>query len=260
MSVAEVNGQRISFQDSNGDGPPILFSHGLLMDGSMFDAQVAGLSDQFRGITWDERAHGATQAAGSFSYWDSTADALALLDHLGIERAVFAGMSQGGFVAMRAALIAPERVRGLVLIDTQAGLEDPDTLPLYQAMHDEWIANGPANVQEAVASIIFGPGIDPDAWYGKWAAQDRTQFSLAFAALVERDELVDRLGEIAIPTLIVHGSEDAAIPLWRAEQLRDGIAGPTDLVVVEGAGHASNMANPDLVNQAIASFVSALPT
>jgi pimeloyl-ACP methyl ester carboxylesterase len=258
MSVAEVNGQRISYQDSRGAGPAIIFSHGFLMDGSMFDTQVAGLGDEFRCVTWDERGHGGTKAGTGFTYWDSAADALALLDHLGIERAVFAGMSQGGFLSLRAALSAPERVRGLVLIDSQSGLEDPEALPLYTAMHDEIMANGPAAVQEAIASIVFGPGIDVDPWYAKWAAHDRTEFSIAFQALVERDDVSDRLGEISAPTLIIHGSVDAAIPLWRAEELRDGIPGAGEIVLVEGAGHASNMSHPDLVNQAIASFVRSL--
>jgi 3-oxoadipate enol-lactonase len=255
MSVAEVNGQRISFEDSGGDGPPILFSHGFLMDGSMFDRQVAGLADEFRCITWDERGHGGTTANGPFTYWDSADDALALLDHLGVARAVFAGMSQGGFVSMRAALQARDRVRGLVLIDTQAGLEDAEVMPLYKGLHDEWVTNGPANIQELVASLIFGAGIDVDPWYAKWAARDRTAFTIPFTTLVERDELTERLGEITQPTLIVHGTADAAIPIWRAEQLRDGIPGTRDLVLVEGAGHAANMSHPDLVNAAIASFV-----
>jgi len=258
MSVAEVNGQRISFEDSGGSGHAILFSHGFLMDGSMFDAQVAGLKEEFRCVTWDERGHGGTAAGGPFTYWDSAADAIALLDHLGIERAVLAGMSQGGFVSMRAALTAPERVRGLVLIDTQSGLEDPDTLPLYQALHDEWVANGPAGVQEVVASLILGPGIDAAPWYDKWGAMDPATFTDPFTTLVTRDELTERLGEITQPTLIIHGTADAAIPLWRAEQLRDGIPGARDLVLVEGGSHAANMCNPDLVNAAIASFVRGL--
>jgi pimeloyl-ACP methyl ester carboxylesterase len=258
MSVAEVNGQRISYEDSGGEGPAIIFSHGFLMDGSMFDQQVAGLRDQCRCITWDERGHGKTLANGPFTYWDSAADALALLDHLGIERAVFAGMSQGGFISLRVALTAPERVRGLVLIDTQAGLEDPEALPLYTALHDEWVANGPAAVQEMVAALIFGPGIDIDPWYAKWGALDRTLFSEPFRTLVDRDELTGRLGEITASTLIFHGTADAAIPVWRAEELRDGLAGATELVLLDGAGHAANMSHPDEVNQATARFMAGL--
>ncbi|HEY3842325.1 MAG TPA: alpha/beta hydrolase [Acidimicrobiales bacterium] len=258
MSVAELNGQRISYTDHGGSGPAIIFSHGFLMDGSMFDAQVAGLRDEFRCITWDERGHGATPVTGPFTYWDSAHDALALLTLLGLEQAVFAGMSQGGFISLRAALEAPERVRALVLIDTQSGVEDPDALPLYTALHDEWVANGPAAVQEVVASLIFGEGIDIAPWYDKWAALDRSAFTEPFNTLVGRDDITDRLGEITQPTLIVHGSADAAIPMWRAEQLRDGIAETRDLVVAEGAGHAANMSHPDLVNQSIATFLHQL--
>jgi pimeloyl-ACP methyl ester carboxylesterase len=258
MSVAEVNGQRITYTDSGGDGPAIIFSHGFLMDGSMFDAQVEGLKGEFRCVAWDERGHGETPALAPFTYWDSADDALALLTHLGIESAVFAGMSQGGFISLRAALRAPERVRALVLIDTQSGLEDPEALPLYQALHDEWVANGPAAVQEMVASLIFGEGIDIDPWYAKWGAMDPSAFTIPFDTLVGRDEITDRLGEITQPTLIFHGTADAAIPMWRAEQLRDGIAGTKDLVPLEGAGHASNMSHADAVNQAIAGFLRSL--
>ena len=91
MPVADVNGQSINFADSGGDKPAILFSHGFLMDHTMFDAQVETFADQWRCVRWDERGFGATPATAPFSYWDSADDAVALLDHLGIESAVFVG-------------------------------------------------------------------------------------------------------------------------------------------------------------------------
>ena len=258
MSFAEVNGQRISYSDSGGDGPAVIFSHGFLMDGSMFEAQVEVLRGDYRCVTWDERGHGETTALGPFTYWDSADDALALLTHLGIEQATFAGMSQGGFLSMRAALRAPERVRALVLIDSQSGLEDPDMLPLFDAMYEEWMANGPAAVQEAAAAMILGPDVDTSGWYAKWAALDRSQFTFPYRTLIDRDEITDRLCQISQPTLIIHGSADAAIPMWRAEQLRDGLPGFRELVVVDGAGHASNVSRPDVVNAALAVFLRSL--
>jgi len=123
MSFADVNGQHIYFEDSGGDGTAVLFSHGFLMDHEMFEPQVAALAGEFRCITWDERGFRQTEATSDFTYWDSADDALALLTHLGIARAFLVGMSQGGFLSMRAALRAPERVRGLGLIDTQSGPE-----------------------------------------------------------------------------------------------------------------------------------------
>jgi pimeloyl-ACP methyl ester carboxylesterase len=255
MDLAEVNGQRIAYTDSGGDADAIIFSHGFLMDGSMFDSQVAALRDEFRCVTWDQRGHGGTLAPGPFTYWDSADDALALLTHLGIARATFTGMSQGGFLSMRAALRAPDRVRALVLIDSQSGLEDPDALPLYEGMHDEWMDNGPVAVQETAAAIILGATVDPGPWYAKWGAADRRAFSESFRTLVGRDDITGRLAEITQPTLIIHGSDDAAIPMWRAEQLRGGIPGVRELVVVEGAGHASNVSHPEPVNRALLDFL-----
>jgi pimeloyl-ACP methyl ester carboxylesterase len=258
MTTAEINGQHIFYTDSGGDGAAVLFSHGFLMDGSMFDAQVEALRGRFRCVTWDERGHGATPVHAPFTYWDSAQDALALLTHLDIADATFVGMSQGGFLSMRAALLAPDRVRALVLIDSESGLEDPQAVPLYEGMHDHWVANGPDAVQEAAASIILGGGVDVSPWYAKWAALDRTRFTFAFRTLMDRDDITDRLAEIHQPTLIIHGSEDAAIPMARAEELRDGLADVRGLVVVEGAGHASNVSHPDVVNRAIATFLDDL--
>src|ERR1700678_4347755 len=98
MPIAAVNGINLSYTDSAspggrppgaprdaGDGQVIVLSHGILMDQSMFDDQVAALSPHYRVITWDERGHGATLATGPFSYWDSAKDVLALLDHLGVQ-------------------------------------------------------------------------------------------------------------------------------------------------------------------------------
>src|SRR5438105_4534816 len=122
MPFADVNGQHLRFDDSGGDGPAVVFSHGFLMDREMFAAQIQALAPEFRVITWDQRGHGETEFDGQpFTYWDSARDCLGLLDHLGIETAVLGGMSQGGFLSMRAALLQSARVRALVLIDTQSG-------------------------------------------------------------------------------------------------------------------------------------------
>ena len=157
MATASVNGITVSYTDSGGDGPAVVFSHGYLMDSSMFDPQVAALAPEFRVITWDERGFGGTRATGPFSYWDSARDVLGLLDLLGIEQAVLGGMSQGGFLSLRAALTAPGAVRALILIDTQAGLENPQVVPAYEQMEQTWLDQGPGPVQDVVASIILGP-------------------------------------------------------------------------------------------------------
>jgi len=262
MPSALVNGISLAYSDSGGDGPAVVLSHGYLMDSSMFDPQVAALAPGYRMITWDARGFGGTRATGPFSYWDSASDLLGLLDHLGIDRAVLGGMSQGGFLSLRAALLAPDRVRGLVLIDTQAGVEDPAVAPAYEQMEETWMEHGPAPVQDIVASIILGPPDGPvsyEPWFAKWADADRDELRLAFRCLMDRDDITSRLGEISCPTLILHGTADAAIPMAKAEVVQAGLAGPAALVQVEGGSHAANLSHPDQVNVAMLEFLQSLP-
>ncbi len=257
MPIAALNGINLNYTDTGGDKPAIVLSHGFLMDHSMFGQQVAALSAEYRVITWDERGHGDTKAAGPFTYWDSAKDALALLDHLGLDRAVLAGMSQGGFLSLRAALLAPDRVRALILIDSQAGTEDPANTDGYRQLHQIWLDQGPAPVQEVVSAIILGPG-SWDDWYAKWAAADTEQFTFAFDTLMDREDITDRLGEITCPALVIHGTADAAIPMSKAEELRDRLGGQTTLTQVEGGPHASNVTHADVVNAATLNFLRTL--
>ena len=265
MPIAAINGIQVSYADSGGHGPAVVLSHGYLMDASMFDPQVAALTPEYRVITWDQRGHGGTPAPGPFSYWDSARDVLALLDHLGIEDAVLGGMSQGGFLSLRAAMLAPQRVRGRILIDSQGGTEAEASRPAYEQLQQTWLEQGPGPVQEIVAAIILGPG-QWDGWYATWAEQyaqwapgNLSQLTWPFRCLMDRDDITGRLGEVSSPALIVHGTEDAAIPLARAEEMRDGLAGPTTFTVIDGASHASNVTHPDAVNAEIVNFLRRLP-
>ena len=212
MQTAELNGTTIAYTDTGGKGPVVILSHGFLMDHSMFDAQVEALRATHRVITWDERGFGGTRATGDFTYWDSARDVLALMDHLGIESAVVGGMSQGGFLSLRVALTAPERVTALILIDTQAGTEDPATVEPYNQLHAAWVEHGSVAVQDVIASIILGPG-EWGEWFEKWSRLEADQFTAAFRCLMHRDDISERLGEIVCPALIVHGTADVAIPM-----------------------------------------------
>jgi pimeloyl-ACP methyl ester carboxylesterase len=256
VAFADVNGQHIYFEDSGGTGPAVLFSHGFLMDHEMFDAQVEALSDAYRCIAWDERGFGQTEANGDFTYWDSADDALALLAHVGVEQAFFVGMSQGGFLSLRAALRAPERVLGLGLIDTQSGPESAEALPVYDAMTEDWLANGASDdLAAGVASVIMSPGYDHAPWVAKWQARPREFISIPYRTLTGRDDISDRLPEITAPAIVFHGEADVAIPMERAEQLLHEMPNCEELVRIPGAGHASNLSHPEAVNGPLAAFL-----
>ncbi len=263
MPFFDRDGARIFFEDSGGDGPAVLWSHGFLMDHTMFDPQVEAL-DGYRHIRWDERGFGQTESTGSFTYWDLADDAVALLDHLDVDRAVFAGMSQGGFLSLRAALAHPDRVRGLILIDTQSGTEDPDSVDSYRGM-TEAVAHGDdetrEGVYEIVASLIIGDPELNEQWKDKWrqwVSRDPERIVEPGNCLLDRDDVTDRLDEIQCPAIVVHGTEDQAIPMHEAELLRAELPDCRDLVPVEGAAHAASLTHADEVNPHLRRFLDAL--
>ncbi|MDR3418538.1 MAG: alpha/beta hydrolase [Nevskia sp.] len=262
MPYAEVNGQRLYYEDSGGSGPALVFSHGLLMDHAMFAPQVARLRDRYRCIAWDERGHGRTagDTLAPFTYYDSADDLAALLGHLGIGRAVLAGMSQGGYLSLRCTLTHPELVRALILIDTQALPEDPSKMPGYRQMIDVWASQGlPDSIAGVIEGIILGqdwPGAAE--WRDKWRGWKPANLLQCFHTLAGRDDISARLHEIKVPALVIHGDRDAAITLDRGQALAQGITGAELVVVVQGGGHAANLTHPDQVNPAIEKFLAQL--
>jgi len=256
---ASINGQQIYFEDTGGGGLPVILAHGFLMDHEMFAPQVAALRDTYRVITWDERGFGATQFDDKpFTYWDSARDCLGLLDHLGIDRAVVGGMSQGGFLSLRTALTAPERVIGLILLDTESGVPDPETMAAEQGMVDMWLAVGPVDdLANPVAALIIDDPVENPKWVAKWQARPKELILEPAHALHGRDDITPRLGEITCPALVVHGLSDTAIVMAKAEVLGAGLVGCGGVVQVDGA-HAASLTNPDPVNAAILDFLAGL--
>jgi pimeloyl-ACP methyl ester carboxylesterase len=260
MAFADVNGQRIAYDDTGGSGPAVVLGHGFLMDRSMFAHQVSALSPDHRVITWDERAFGETVWDGEpFTYWDSAKDCLGLMDHLGLDEAVVGGMSQGGFLSLRAALLAPERVRALILLNSGCHVDTPEgaagNAGLLAMLQEHGWTDDLAN---AVATLIIDDPTLNEVWIEKWRARDVAPLGEAGNCLMGREDLTERLGEITCPALVVHGSADAAIEPGVAVIMAERLPNATGPVWVEGAAHAANMTHPEPVNAAIGAFLRAL--
>jgi pimeloyl-ACP methyl ester carboxylesterase len=257
MPYADINGQRIHFEDSGGAGSPVVFSHGFLMDQSLFDRQVEALSPEFRVIRWDSRTFGETVWDGKpFTLWDSAADIIGLLDHLGIEQAVLGGMSQGGFASLRAALAHPRRVKALVLMSTSAHSDDDEqTKAGRTALADNW---GPdQGLLEQLAGMILGGREHFEPWISKWKQVSRERVQGAMPALVNRDDIFPRLGEITCPALVIHGTADMGIAFEKGEALAKALPRCKGLVKIEGAAHAPNFTHADQVNPPLLEFLRA---
>lgn len=254
MPLHNINGQWIHYEDSGGNLPAVVLAHGLLMDREMFAPQVEALSSRCRIISWDARCHGETETTDEpFTYWDLADDLRGLLDHLGIACAVIGGMGQGGFVALHFAIKNPERVAALILLGPQTGTEDPEKVAIFKWMLDVWEAEGINDqIAKTLAAIILGnewPG--REAWIAKWRQWPPSLLRLALKALVSREDIHDRFGEIKAPTLVIHGTADEAVDIELAEHLCSELANCLPLIRIEGGGHACNLTHPELVNLAV---------
>ncbi len=259
MPHVDLNGQKIFYEDSGGDGPPVILGHGFLMDLTMFDPQVRALAPTYRVVRFDARGFGRTIHDGKpFTYWDSAEDCIRLLDHLGIERAVVGGMSQGGFLALRAALKWPDRVKALVLVSSQAGIDDPATIAGYRGMLDTWRTEGPIDpIVNMIAGLILGGPEHWEPWVSRWRAMPAEKLVAPTLALLEREDLNERLAEIRCPAIVFHGDADHAISIDRGRLLADNLPGCKDFVAVKGAAHAGNLTHPDQVNPPLLAFLQA---
>jgi 3-oxoadipate enol-lactonase len=261
MARIDVGAQTLHFEDTGGSGPAVIFCHGFCMNGSMFSPQFAAFAGAYRCITWDQRAHSFSPASAPFTLWDSARDALALLDRLKIDRAIFVGTSQGGFVALRTALLAPDRVRGLALMGTSAAAEDPMRKADYEQLHAAFV-DGPDGPPEPVLDFMvqnfFGDHFECAPWRQHFSCIPRDQASYSFRALVDRDELVNSLERITAPTLVLHGSADTCFAPSHGEEIADGVADCRGFVLIEGGAHFLSLTDSCRVNAALKKWLKSL--
>lgn len=259
--AVDVDGTSVAWREA-GDGPVVLLLHGLGGSRTAWEPQLDALSGDHRVVAWDLPGYGASPPLDGPLTFPALADAVAgLLDTLGVERAPLVGLSLGGMVALHTALEHPDRVGGLVLLDTSPafGLDgtDPDE---WRAARRRPLDAGltPADFAEDVLRSVAGAGFGGEALDQAVAAMARipAEGLRAVIDLLPTHDVRDRQGAIAAPTLVVVGEHDAETPLAYSEALAAGIP-DARLEIVAGAGHLTNLEQPDAVNRLLAGF---LPT
>jgi pimeloyl-ACP methyl ester carboxylesterase len=252
--------RNIYYDDTGGSGPVIVFSHGFLMDRTMFAPQIQALSPRYRCISWDQRGHGmtATDRLYPFDFYDSAQDLANLLQALKIKNAILVGMSQGGFLTLRYALtnLGVGVVRGLILIDTEADVMPPKDISNNDGLLQMWTSKGyNSTLADMIAGLIIGPhsqgfGSTLQAWQTKWGQTTFPNLVQSFNALTTRDNVTLALGAIKWPALVLHGTEDATIPMAKGQAMAAALP-KGKFVPIQGAGHASCLTFPNLVNPQI---------
>ncbi|AVO36734.1 alpha/beta fold hydrolase [Pukyongiella litopenaei] len=259
MPSLNINGARIHYEDTGGDGDPVVFSHGLLFSGAMFEAQVAHFQDRFRCITFDHRGQGQSGVTeAGYDIETLTEDAAALIAALDAAPCHFVGLSMGGFVGMRLAALRPDLLKSLTLLETSAEPEDPQNAPKYRVLNivARWV--GLWAVTGRVMPIMFGRTFlaDPDRagerrrWSAAIAGNDRIGITRAVSGVIGRPGCVDLLGRIRLPVGIGVGDEDVATVPEKSERLHRDIDA-SELVLFSGAGHSASIETPDQVNELI---------
>jgi 3-oxoadipate enol-lactonase len=246
MATAHVNGIDLYYERS-GDGPTLLFFNGSMSTLEQTRMLVDVYAGRFDVIAHDQRGLGKTEIPpGPYSMADYAADALALLDDLGVERCRVVGTSFGGMVAQEFAVTAPERVERLALLCTSPGGADASSYPLHELnalppdervarsmtlmdsrFDPEWLATHDLDrmLVECLSSRVGSPE-------GSEAARGESEQMEARKG----HDVCDRLGRITCPTLVASGRYDGIAPPPNGEAIASRIPG-AEMRVYEG-GHA----------------------
>ena len=250
---------------TSGAGTPLVLLHAFPLDGRMWAPQVEALAGTYQVIVPDLRGFGAAKdQAVEEAGMDLLADDVArLLDDRGLDRVVLGGLSLGGYVALALLRHHADRVSGLVLLDTKATADGDQARGDRLAMAERVQAEGVGFVPEVMLPKLLGETSRehrPEL-VDKVAALIREQAPEAIAGaqrgMAARSDTTDVLASIQVPTLVITGEEDAVTGPEVGRDLAAAIPGARFLLVEE-AGHLSNLEQPEIVNEALLDFLAPL--
>lgn len=247
------DGVTLAYQVHNPDAPgiPLMLTHGFGATAGMWNSNIDALSVDRPVIVWDQRGHGSSDAPDDMERYTeqiSVADMAAILDAAGADRAVLGGMSLGGYLSLAFHLVHPQRVAALVLVDTGPGYRNDEARDKWNA----WVerrarelerGEGRAGASAEVAQALHThPEGLPRAARGVMAQKDA--------------RVITSLDSIRVPALVVVGAQDTDF-LAPADYMHRKIANSRKLVI-DDAGHAANMDQPETFNAAVRELLEQL--
>ena len=263
--IAEINGVNLYYNErGDKNGIPFIFIHAFPFNSSMWAEQVAMMAAQYRTITWDIRGFGQSICDDhQYTLEFFVDDLIGLMDFLKIDQAILCGLSMGGYIALRAAEKAPERIKALVLADTrpetdtnEARIKRAEVLRILKDKDKFVFTEGfmkgvfwedtfnrlPEVIQKAHAIIT---------------SNSEEGIAGGILALISRTDTSHALSHFKFPTLILVGEHDATTPPIAAQNMHELIEG-SEMHVIPFAAHISNMENPIEFNFRLQNFLATL--
>jgi pimeloyl-ACP methyl ester carboxylesterase len=258
---ARLGSAELSF-DVRGEGPTVLFLHAFPLGLAMWESQAQALAATHRVVRFDARGFGGSPPGeGLLSMERIADDAVALLDHLALSRAVVVGLSMGGYAALALVRRHPDRLAGLVLADTKAGPDNDEARRNRAALAERVLKEG----AEAAAASTLPKLLGSTTHRDRPAVVEKVRGIIlgnpprgiadALHGLAARADSAATLREVRVPTLVVCGDEDVLTPMAEAEALQRGIAG-SRLAAIPQAGHLANLENPTAFDKALLEFLA----
>jgi pimeloyl-ACP methyl ester carboxylesterase len=263
MPFVENLGARIHW-DEEGSGAPLLLIMGLGWTSHAWHRTRPVLSEKYRTIALDNRGAGRSEApAGPYSIAQMAADAAAVLNAARVNAAHIFGMSMGGMIAQEFALQYPNKVRSLILGCTAAG--GPEAVRAEEAALQVLMTRGqdPDQFAKAVSPFIYDASTSPErieedtAVRRKWYPSADAYFAQLQAVIAW--EAYSRIGQISVPTLVIHGEHDRLVPPENGRLIAARIPG-AKLAIIPGASHIFTTDQPALAHSAILDFLGAQAT
>ncbi|NEV43014.1 alpha/beta fold hydrolase [Escherichia coli] len=242
---------------NNSDKPVVIFVHGFFMDSRMFLSQFSEISKKNRVICVDVRGFGKNSVnIETFSLYDIVDDISKIVKKSNIKKFILCGMSMGGYVALRMAISQFDELKGLILISTQYEQDTPDIITSYNELCDNW--ENPVTKETIINSLLpifFGDcEKQSQEWKKIWLEHHPENIRKAMAAMINRDDINDKICKINVPTLIIHGENDVGIPSIKSQNLKNKIHNSELFLIPEG-NHALPVTHPVVINRIITTWL-----
>ena len=260
VQTARINGISMRYADE-GDksAPAVVLHHPLATDLTFWDEATAALLAKFRVIRFDARGHGRSEApTGRYSFETLAADVIALMDHVGVTRAGYVGLSMGGMVGQYLGLLHPARFNSLVIASSTSRVA-----PEFRSL---WVDRVKVARETGMASQVE-PAMA--RWVADAKKRDKPELVKRFAGMIEATplegyagwcgaiehlDMTDKLGAIKLPTRVIVGDQDPATPIAASEAIHKAIPG-SDLVVLKGVSHMLSSEDPAAFHAAVLPFL-----